>query len=210
MADPFIGEIRALAFNFNPRGWLLCNGALLDIAQNSTLFSLLGTTYGGDGRISFGLPDLRGRAAMSKGRHPGSAFNWQQGEKVGSETHTMTLPQMPSHNHGATFSATEVSTVNAGIMATTENGDSATPSVGAYLAAATPPSSSGPDKPEKIYNTAPKADTEVKLNGLVVSSGGSGTVTIDNSGESKPFSIIQPVLTINYCMAQVGVYPPRS
>lgn len=98
MSDPFIGEIKIVGFGFAPRSWAFCDGQLLSVAQNQALFSLLGTTYGGDGATTFALPDLRGRVAMHPGFGPGlSPRSW--GEKAGAETHTLTSSQMPSHNH---------------------------------------------------------------------------------------------------------------
>jgi microcystin-dependent protein len=96
MSDPFIAEIKLFAGNFAPRGWAFCDGSLLSIAQNSALFSLLGTTYGGNGVTTFGLPDLRGRAVLGTGQGPGLS-NRQLGEKGGSEK--LTAAQMPVHNH---------------------------------------------------------------------------------------------------------------
>ena len=98
MSEPFIGELKTFGFNFAPRGWALCEGQLLPIAQNTALFSLLGTTFGGDGRTTFALPDLRGRYAVGVGNGPGlSSYRW--GQKGGAETHTLTTAQMPQHKH---------------------------------------------------------------------------------------------------------------
>ena len=96
--EGFIGEIRMFGGNFAPRTWALCDGQLLPISQNPALFSILGTTYGGDGRTTFGLPDLRGRVPMHPGNGPGLSSR-RLGEKGGSETNTLTVAQMPSHNH---------------------------------------------------------------------------------------------------------------
>lgn len=93
MAEPFISEIRIMSFNFAPKGWALANGQLLPINQNQALFSLLGTTYGGDGRVNFALPDLRSRAPM----HMGNGHTL--GERAGSEGVTLNITQMPAHNH---------------------------------------------------------------------------------------------------------------
>lgn len=95
---PFIGQIQAFGFNFAPRGWTFCNGQLLQISSNTALFSLLGTIYGGDGRTTMGLPELRGRSMLSAGTGPG-LFPVQIGQKAGAENHTLTTAQMPNHNH---------------------------------------------------------------------------------------------------------------
>jgi microcystin-dependent protein len=101
MAEPFLSEIRIFSFNFAPRGWALCNGQLLPINQNQALFSLLGTTYGGDGRVNFGLPNLQGRTPI----HVGGGHTL--GERGGEEIHTLNLSELPTHTHlvGAVSSA---------------------------------------------------------------------------------------------------------
>jgi microcystin-dependent protein len=99
MADPFVAEIRIFPFNFAPRGWAWCNGQLLPISQNTALFSLLGTTYGGDGKSTFALPDLEGRAAMHPGQGPGLSLH-DLGEIGGAETVTLLQSEIPSHTHG--------------------------------------------------------------------------------------------------------------
>lgn len=96
--EPFLGQIIMFAGNFAPRGWALCDGQLLPIAQNTALFSILGTTYGGDGRTTFGLPELRGRVAMHAGSGPGLTTR-RLGEKSGVEQVTLNIGQIPSHNH---------------------------------------------------------------------------------------------------------------
>ncbi|MEQ1920905.1 MAG: tail fiber protein [Pyrinomonadaceae bacterium] len=93
MAEPFLTEIRLMSFNFAPRGWALCDGQLLPINQNQASFSLLGTTYGGDGRVNFGLPDLRGRTPI----HVGSGH--VLGERAGEAAHTLTINELPTHSH---------------------------------------------------------------------------------------------------------------
>jgi microcystin-dependent protein len=98
MSEPFIAEIRIFAGNFAPRNWAFCNGQLLPIAQNTALFSLVGTTYGGDGRSTFGLPDLQDRAPMHPGNGPGLTSR-RLGETGGTTTTTLTAAQMPSHQH---------------------------------------------------------------------------------------------------------------
>src|SRR5688572_27427622 len=96
--EPFLTEIVLFSFNYAPRGWAQCNGQLLPINQNQAMFALIGTFYGGDGKTTFALPDLRGRAAVGAGIGPGLAA-YELGQKGGSETVTLTQPQMASHTH---------------------------------------------------------------------------------------------------------------
>jgi len=99
MPVPFLGEVKMISWNFPPKGWAFCNGQLLPINQNQALFSILGTTYGGNGQTNFALPDLRGRAPY----HVGQGLT--EGEKAGEEVHTLTISEMPSHNHIANGSS---------------------------------------------------------------------------------------------------------
>lgn len=99
--NPFVGQIQAFGFNFAPRGWAFCNGTVINISQNTALFSLLGTIYGGDGRNTFNLPDLRGRSMIQWGNGSGLS-NFPIGARGGAETMTLTTAQMPSHNHRVT------------------------------------------------------------------------------------------------------------
>jgi microcystin-dependent protein len=104
MADPFLAEIRIMSFNFPPRGWALCNGQLLPINQNQALFALLGTTFGGDGRVNFALPDLRGRTPI----HVGSGHTL--GERGGEQAHTLSIAELPAHAHGLQAGSTNAGT----------------------------------------------------------------------------------------------------
>jgi microcystin-dependent protein len=104
MADPFVAEIRIFPFNFAPKGWAWCNGQLLPISQNTALFSLLGTTYGGDGKSNFALPDLEGRAPMHPGQGPGLSLH-DLGETGGSETVSLLESEIPAHSHAFKASA---------------------------------------------------------------------------------------------------------
>jgi microcystin-dependent protein len=115
MAEPFLSEIRIMSFVFAPKGWALCNGQLLPINQNQALFSLLGTTYGGDGRVNFALPDLRGKTPI----HEGDGFTL--GQKGGEQAHTVTQSEMPQHIHFAQCKNTNatVNTPNGAVLAAT-------------------------------------------------------------------------------------------
>jgi microcystin-dependent protein len=104
MAEPFLSEIRIMSFGFPPKGWALCNGQLLPINQNQALFSLLGTTYGGDGRVNFGLPNLQGRAPI----HMGAGHTL--GERGGEQAHTLSISEVPTHVHNVNASTTAAST----------------------------------------------------------------------------------------------------
>lgn len=106
MSEPFLGEVRMVGFNFAPRSWAFCDGQILPINQNQSLYSLLGTTYGGDGRTSFALPDLRGRTPI----HKGEGHNI--GQKAGAETVSLTQAEMPAHKHGA-VATTDIATQRA-------------------------------------------------------------------------------------------------
>lgn len=112
MSDPFIGEIAVYGFNFAPRSWAICNGALMNISQNAALFSLLGTTYGGNGTTNFALPNLLGRVALGAGSGAGLS-TYTQGDSGGVESVTLTTSQIPAHTHA--------------IGCTSANGDSVTP-----------------------------------------------------------------------------------
>ena len=106
MSEPFLSEIKMFGFNFAPRGWALCDGQILPINQNQSLFSLLGTTYGGDGRTSFALPDLRGRTPV----HFGNGFT--QGQRAGEEGHTLQMNELPAHSHAAAATGDQGSDTN--------------------------------------------------------------------------------------------------
>jgi len=99
MSNPFVGEIRMFGGNFAPAGWAFCDGSLIPISENETLFNLIGTTYGGDGQSTFALPDLRGRIPIHQGQGPGISQSYVIGEKAGVEAVTLTTQQIPAHNH---------------------------------------------------------------------------------------------------------------
>jgi microcystin-dependent protein len=172
MVDPFVGEIRIMGFNFPPRGWAQCNGQLLPISQNTALFSLLGTMYGGDGKSTFALPDLEGRAPMQWGQGPGLS-DYIQGGDGGTESVTLLESEMSSHNHA--------------LLGSTLDGRSGDPtdSSPATASGATPYSASTPDTAMHPAALSP-------------------------SGGSLPHSNMQPYLTLNFCVALQGIFPPRT
>jgi microcystin-dependent protein len=130
MAEPFLSEIRIMSFVFAPKGWALCNGQLLPINQNQALFSLLGTTFGGDGRVNFGLPDLRGRVPI----HVGSGHTL--GERGGEQAHTLSISEIPTHTHvaKATTANATVAVSTGNVMASTSNGYAAASNLTALVA----------------------------------------------------------------------------
>ena len=105
MSNPFIGEIRMFGGTFAPAGWSFCSGQLMPISQNDALFTLIGTTFGGDGQETFGIPDLQGRIPVHQGTNPGTGTSYQIGEKAGTESVTLTTNQIPIHNHGLVVSS---------------------------------------------------------------------------------------------------------
>lgn len=188
---PFIGEIVMFGGNFAPRGWAFCEGQLLAINSNQALFSILGTTYGGDGRTTFGLPDLRGRVAIGEGHGPG-LNNHNLGSRGGTETVTLNTNQIPSHNHMAT--ATVAGEVKVGV-----NSDGAdTPTANG----ATLTNTAG----NVVYNEEDAGNE--KLNGISHSL--TSTVTVMNQGGSQPHNNMQPYLTVHYIIALQGTFPSRS
>lgn len=182
MSEPFLGEIRMVGFNFAPRGWAFCQGQIMAIAQNTALFSLLGTTYGGNGQTTFGLPDLRGRSPVGTGQGPGLS-TVTLGEVAGSENVSLLTTNMPMHNH-----ATSVEV--AGVAATPTTVPSATNNV---LGA-----SGGGQGQASIWSTT--LATPVPIAGVV-----SGM-----AGGSQPFAIRNPYLGINFVIALQGIFPSRN
>jgi len=128
MSSPFVGEIRLVGFNFAPAGWAFCDGTLLPISENETLFNLIGTTYGGDGQTTFALPDLRGRVPVHVGQGPGLQ-SYQIGESFGVESVTLNVNQIPAHTHGFAPGASSGEQ-------TTNRPDNAYPSAGGYYSTA--------------------------------------------------------------------------
>ena len=177
MADPFVAEIRIFGFNFPPTGWAFCNGQLMPISQNTALFSLLGTTYGGDGKSTFALPNMQDNAPMHPGQGPGLSLH-DLGETGGAESVTLLVSEMPFHNHFVGRALADV-------------GDSVTPvnSVWAQSGAGRGAAA--------LYHEAP-------------ATGAMNPNSLAPAGGSLPHNNMQPYLTLNFCIALQGVFPPRT
>ncbi len=173
MADPFVAEIRPFGFWFAPTGWAQCNGQLMPISQNTALFALLGTYYGGDGKSTFGLPNLKGSAPMAAGQSGGTSDR-SLGETGGSETVTLLQSEMPTHTH----------TLNASQQAAT-----ARQPTGQAFASGTGIS---------MYNDNAQPTTNLSQNFLGV------------AGGNLPHNNMQPFVTLNFCIALQGIFPPRG
>jgi len=202
-SDPFIGEISMFAGNFAPRGWAFCDGQLLPISQNQALFSILGTIYGGDGRTSFAVPDLRGRSAVSFGQGPGLT-PIRLGQRRGTEFVTQTISQMAPHTHNATFKATG-SGLTTEVKASTANATKSVPAAGDFIAA--PGNIGRSPQPSAGFIAAANVGTTVALGGVSGISG--GTVTVDSSGQGIKQHNLPPQLGLRYCMSITGLFPSR-
>ena len=175
MADPFVAEIRIFPFNFAPKGWAFCDGQILPLSQNTALFSLLGTTYGGDGRSNFALPDMQGNAPMHPGQGPGLSLH-DLGERGGSETVTLLQSEIPSHPHG--------------FNAVNQPGEDPAPSPSEGLARSVGANLYQTNAGQNLVPLAPNA--------------------LSPAGGDQPHNNMQPYLTLNFCIALQGVYPPRT
>jgi microcystin-dependent protein len=180
MSDQFVAEVRIFPFNFAPTGWAFCAGQLMPISQNTALFSLLGTFYGGDGKSTFALPDMQGNAAMGQGQGQGLSDRFI-GEMGGSSTVTLISTEMPLHTH--TLSGSSL----AGTTAVPLNNVPAKPTwvsgttIGTGLAYST-------ETPDQTMSPS----------------------AISPAGGSQPHNNMQPYLTMNFCIALQGVFPPRG
>jgi len=181
--EVYIATIQPFGFQFAPRNWALCAGQLMSIAQHSSLFSLITTTYGGDGVTTFALPDLRGRTILGQGSMPGGS-NYVMGEQSGIEQIHLIPSQMPAHTHIVT--------------ASTQPATAHQPTTNMMLAAAAGSDpTSGDAVTVNIYSPGP-ATTALS------------PATIGVSGGNQPFSIMQPYLVVNYSIALLGIYPSRN
>ena len=177
-----IGEIRMFGGNFAPRAWALCDGQLLPINQNTALFSIIGTIYGGDGRTTFALPDIRGRCVLGPGNGPGLS-DYREGAKGGHENNTMTVATMPSHTHSYSFKVSDQlpfqgqASIVSQMTVTLTNGDTAT-------------------------GTRYSATNNGNMH--------QDAFALANTGNGQSFNNMMPFQTVNYVICLQGVFPSRS
>jgi microcystin-dependent protein len=174
MADPFVAEIRIFAFNFAPKGWAFCAGQLMPISQNTALFSLLGTTYGGDGKSTFALPDMQGNAPMHPGQGPGLSL-YDLGQTGGSDFVTLLESEMPNHSH-------------------------------ALKAGSDPANVQAPIPTVCLTRAAGGSAYSITTTGLQAMA----PQILAPAGGSLPHNNMMPFLTLNFCIALQGVFPPRG
>jgi len=175
MADPFVAEIRIFPFNFAPKGWAFCDGQILPLSQNTALFSLLGTTYGGDGKSNFALPNMQGNAPMHPGQGPGLSLH-DLGEVGGSQTVSLLESEIPAHSHSLNANSVTADTNAPGPQVSLARSSNAT------------------------------AYQDVTNQNLVSLS----DQAITPAGGDQPHNNLQPYLTLNFCIALQGVFPPRT
>ena len=179
--EGYIGQIILFAGNFAPKYWAFCAGQIMAISQNTALFSILGTTYGGDGIQTFALPDLRGRVAIGQGQGPGLSL-YTLGQVGGTETVTLLTSQIPAHTHK--------------LMGSTVKGNTNKPA-GALLSEAVVPVQRGVSNDGNIYSSG-SADTQMSA------------AAVGIEGQSQAHANIQPYLTLNYIICLQGIFPSRN
>jgi microcystin-dependent protein len=189
MEQPFVGQIQIYAFSFPPRNWAFCQGQLLPISQNTALFSLLGTTFGGNGQTTFALPNLESRVPIGVGQGPGLS-QYDTGEETGAERVTLLATEMPTHTHPidlSSYTGTLQGSNSPGNQRDAQGHVPAVESVTAIYSNATP--------------VATMAATALQL---------SGAVGVASTGGGGPHENRQPFLVLNYCIALAGVFPARN
>lgn len=169
-STPVLGTIFMFAGNFAPRGYAECNGALLPISQNTALFSIIGTYYGGNGTTTFALPDFRGRVPISRGQGPGLNGSYAVGQQTGTETVQLAVGELPAHNHQINTSSTQTSNV-----------------------------------PDSAYLASGGA-----YSGSRVGTGQLSPAAVATTGSNQPHNNLQPLLTVFFIIATVGIFPSRN
>jgi microcystin-dependent protein len=182
MSNPFLAEIRMFPFNFAPTGWAFCNGQLLPISQNAALFSLLGTNFGGNGTSNFGLPNIQGNCVVNAGQGPGLSL-YNVGETGGSQTVTLLQTELPVHSHDFNVKSGD---------------DGTTATAGGNVFSKAVYNNQGTTGAIRAYTATAPGNTRLNPN------------TITFSGSSQPHNNMMPYLTLNFCIALQGVFPPRT
>jgi len=179
MSSPFVAEIRIFGFNFAPKGWAFCAGQILPLSQNTALFSLLGTNYGGDGKSNFALPNLQGNVAIHTTQYSGGGpfGTFDIGQTSGSDTVTLLTSEMPQHTHNVQGDANHANAITGSPSGATE------------------------------VNANP---TLTFSNSATPQPGQMNPAAVSVAGGSNPHNNLMPYLTLNYCIALQGVYPPRT
>jgi microcystin-dependent protein len=196
--DNYLGQIMQVGWSFANTGWANCNGALIPISQNQALFALLGTTFGGNGTQTFGLPDVQGRVLIGQGQGAGLS-NYVWGQKSGTENTTLTVSNMPAHSHTGTASGLTGTLL---VDGTANSGTLNVPAPNSVLAS--PPNAG--QAQVKIYAPAGSSAT-VPINGVTITG---GSVTIGLTGNGLPFPILQPYLAVWTLIATQGIFPTRD
>lgn len=184
--EPFIGEVKLLAFNFPPLGYQTCQGQLVSIAEYSALFALIGTTYGGNGQTTFGLPDLQGRVPIGQGQGPGLP-DYTMGEMAGTPTVTLTSANLPAHIHTLNSMRVQIAANDA------QSGSNTS-------------ADSFPGTNNSIAVWAESASSGV----FMAPSTATVTGTTDPAGSNQPFDVMNPYLVMNYSIALEGIFPSRN
>ncbi len=208
MEDGYLGEIRIFAGIFAPNRWAFCAGQLLAISENQALFSIIGTIYGGDGRTTFALPDLRARVVVGAGDgRPKGLSVIPEGASFGNETTVLSVQNLPRHTHSAAISGLQADgEVTVSIPASTETGNTTEPSPNTVL------SLGEVDKNQNEVNaySTEAADTNLKPFKAPVDLVGSGNISVGYTGNATAFSNSQPSLGVYYIICLDGLYPSRS
>ncbi|MCF2907382.1 tail fiber protein [Pseudoalteromonas sp. DL2-H2.2] len=203
-ADAFIGEMMPFTGNFAVRQFAECGGQLISISQFSAAYAILGTFYGGDGRSTFSMPDLRGRSPVSHGQAPGLSY-YPLGSKGGNETVQLTTAQLPEHSHSAVASVQVSSAATATLSVASNNANSPVPTAAAYL---------GKPQDSSYFLPSPfEAEQLVEIQGpdvQVESVVDNATVTVGNTGLGQEVSLLSPFTTINWQMCLNGLFPSRA
>ncbi len=201
--DGYLGTIVMWSMDWVPKNWAMCDGAIIPVQQNTALFSLIGSKFGGNGTTTFALPDLRGRMPIGMGQGAGLPTSYTIGQQGGMASTILTQNNLPPHTHPATMSSTGLAATTT-LNVSTKGGGSNTPATGASLCA----TAGGPGGADIYITPAPTTDL-VALGNINTAVSGSGTVTIGATGSGQAFDNHPPYLGINFIICVNGMYPSR-